>query len=75
MFKTLEKSCGENELLTKDLEVIKGEFERSKEVVVNGFEQVMDYLINISIYSKKEKNPGEYIARALSLKHPLHNFY
>ena len=47
LFKTLEKSCGENELLTKDLEVIKGEFERSKEVVVNGFEQVMDYLINI----------------------------
>lgn len=75
MFKSLEKSCGENESLGKELERIKAEFEKSKELVMNGFEQVMDYLINVEIYSKKEKNPGEFVAEALSLKHPLHNFY
>ena len=32
-------------------------------MVMDGFEEVMDYLVTVEIQSKKEKNPAEYLAK------------
>ena len=74
LFSSLEKACQSDRNLEKELESIKMEFEKSKEYVLNGFETVLDYVVNTEIASRKSKHPTEYLGKYLSLNTPTLDF-
>ena len=61
--------------LLRRLDEIKYQFNESKERVVNGFEEVMDYLINIEISRPDAENAAEYFSQKLLLKTKSHDYY